>query len=123
MHSPLRTTIFRQMFSRILLLTVVLGGAVALAQDAGSTDGSLPDGSVGMGGSEQNTQEMGDGTENTVCATNNNCSRGFTCNANHCHYSGTKVAGGCGGGAMAALVFPLVVALVWRRRGAAGKRS
>jgi hypothetical protein len=104
---------------RLLVLTLVLVGASAFGQDAGDTpDGGLPDGSMGMGGADMNSQETGDGTENTVCAANRDCERGFTCTNNKCHYSGIKVAScaGCGGGASAALLFPVVVALRWRRR-------
>ncbi len=105
--------------SRLVVLTLALVGAAAVAQDAGDTpDASIPDGSVGMGGAEMNSQETGDGTENTVCANTSDCQRGFACANNRCRYSGVKVAScaGCGGGATASLLFPLVVALRWRRR-------
>ncbi len=79
-------------------------------------DASIPDASVGIGGAEQNTQETGDGTNNTVCAVTRDCERGFTCNHGKCTYSGYRVAkceGGCGGTG-AVLAFPLL--LLWRRR-------
>jgi uncharacterized protein (TIGR03382 family) len=99
---------------RLLSILLILSAAHALAQDA-----SVPDASVGMGGSEQNNQEMGDGTENTVCSNNSDCERGFSCNTGRCHYSGTKTATcqGCGGGAMAAFIFPAALLLLRRRRG------
>ena len=104
------------MLSRSLVLAILLTGLTALAQDSGlAFDGAIPDGSVGMGGAEQNTQEMGDGMSNTVCAVTRDCERGFTCNKGKCSYAKVRTAtdGGCGGGAVA-IAFPMV--LLWRRR-------
>ena len=108
------------MLLRLAVLTLALLGSAAFAQDAGDNpDGGLPDGSMGIGGADMNSQETGDGTENTVCAETRDCQRGFTCNNNKCHYAGVRVAScaGCGGGsATAAMLFPVVIALRWRRR-------
>ena len=105
----------------IVLLAGLLIGWAAFAQDGGGGsefDASIPDASVGVGGADNNNQEKGDGTENTSCSNSSDCERGFSCNNNRCHYSGTQVAScqGCGGGAMAALLVPIGLVLRLRRR-------
>jgi uncharacterized protein (TIGR03382 family) len=104
------------MLSRSLVLAILLTGGAGLAQDDGPDfDASLPDASVGIGGADQNNQEMGDGTSNTVCASTRDCERGFACNKGKCTYAGYRVATcqGCSNGAMAAM---LPLALLWRSR-------
>ena len=105
------------MLSRSLVLAILLTGPAALAQDDGPdfADAHIPDASVGIGGAEDNNQEMDEGMSNTSCAATRDCERGFTCKSGRCSYAGFREAtcGGCGGG-LAVIWFPVV--LLWRSR-------
>lgn len=97
------------------MLAIVLIGTGALAADSGfSFDGSLPDGSVEQGGPDQ-TQEMMD-KSNGACSESRDCERGFVCSGGRCTYGGVRNASCSFGGPSAALLFPLVLVVRWRRR-------
>ena len=106
------------MLPRALAIAIVVAAAPCLAQDAGSEfDAAIPDGSVGQGGADQNSQETADGTTNTVCSVSRECERGFACTNNHCTYVGPRQAvGPCSATGSATLAFPLLLLWRWRRR-------
>lgn len=98
----------------MLSSALVIGMLVTGQFDASLPD--LPDASIGEGGAET-SQEMEDGHENSVCAANRDCERGFTCNGGKCRYVGYRIATqpSClgAGGFVAA---PMVLGWLWRRR-------
>lgn len=112
------------MLRRLSLLACLLFAAPAFAQDAGSDAGRLeiPDGSVGEGGADRDSQEQEDGTGRVaeVCVNGAECSQGFACVQGRCKYVGTRDAeGGCLLGVQAALFlggFGLMVRRSRRRR-------
>ena len=128
----------RAMFRRLLLallLCAALAPGLAAAQaedggtgDGGETDGGVPTvidgGTVGEGGADRDNEEGQDsvGRVPVICERSSDCGQGFGCVEGRCRWRGVREAEGgfgCGGGghaALAALLLPLGVALLGRRR-------
>lgn len=112
------------LLSLVALLSTAPLAALAQAGDGGEDAGvdggelDVPDGSVGVGGADRDGEEQEDSTGRAAskCATQSDCSPGFTCVERRCRYVGPTDAegSGCLLGAQGAL-FLGGVALMLRR--------
>ena len=95
--------------ARILLLLVLAGASVSLAQDL--PDAGLPDASVGQGGADQGSEEN---DPNGACRTDRDCLGATECVNGSCKPTPVKELG-CSS-APVLLLLPAVVALRRRQR-------
>lgn len=94
--------------ARILLLLVLTGAAVSLAQDL--PDAGLPDASVGQGGADQGSEEN---DPNGACRSDRDCLGATACVNGSCKPTPVKELG-CSS-APVLFLLPLVVTLRDRR--------
>lgn len=95
--------------ARILLLLVLTGASVSLAQDL--PDAGLPDASVGQGGADQGSEEN---DPNGACRSDRDCLGATECVSGSCKPAPVKEIG-CSSAPVLWLL-PAVVALRRRRR-------